>query len=200
MVFQVAGAVLLFDTHFNVHYIELKKTCLESRFFLCTTCLLLPPMKSRIASFLDFFYPPFRRIMPLQTFRYAACGGSNTMLGFMLYYIGFEHIFNRENFHFGISALKPHNAALFFSSSIIFFSGFLLNKYVVFIGSNLKGRIQLFRYFLSFAFNLILNYFMLKMLVEIWNVDPIISQVITIVIIIAISYITQKYFTFKIQV
>lgn len=137
--------------------------------------------------------------MPLQTFRYAACGGSNTLLGFVLYYIGFEYIFNRENFHFGISAFKPHNAALFFSSAVIFFFGFFLNKYVVFIGSNLRGRIQLFRYFLSFTFNLILNYFMLKWLVEYLHADAILSQVITIVVIISISYITQKHFTFKVR-
>ncbi len=156
-------------------------------------------MQNRIAAILDFFYPPFRRIMPLQTFRYAACGGGNTLLGFALYYIGFEYIFNRENFHFGFSAFKPHNAALFFSSSVIFFSGFLLNKYVVFIGSNLRGRIQLFRYFLSFTLNLILNYFMLKLLVEYFHADAILSQVITIVVIISVSYITQKYFTFRVK-
>lgn len=137
--------------------------------------------------------------MPLQTFRYAACGGGNTLLGFALYYIGFEFVFNREDFHFGISAFKPHNAALFFSSAIIFFSGFFLNKYVVFIGSILKGRIQLFRYFLSFTFNLILNYFMLKMLVEFLQMDEIVSQVITIVVIVAVSYLTQKYFTFRVK-
>jgi putative flippase GtrA len=74
-----------------------------------------------------------------------------------------------------------------------------LNKYVVFTGSNLKGRIQLFRYFLSFFLNLVINYFVLKILVEglAWN--PLASQVLTTCIIIAISYLTQKHFTFKIR-
>ena len=32
---------------------------------------------------IDFFYPPFRGLMNLQTFRYAASGGGNTLLGFL---------------------------------------------------------------------------------------------------------------------
>jgi putative flippase GtrA len=77
--------------------------------------------------------------------------------------------------------------------------GFLLNKYVVFIGSQLRGRIQLFRYFLSFSFNLVVNYMMLKLLVEIWGLDPLPAQCITITIIIAISYLTQKHFSFRVK-
>ena len=156
-------------------------------------------MKRRLTSLLDFFYPPFRKVVPLQTFRYAVCGGMNTVFGFLLYITGFEYIFNRKIFDFGISAFKPHNAALFFSSCIVFFTGFLLNKYVVFVGSNLRGRVQLFRYFLSFSFNLTVNYFMLKWLVEGLSLDAILSQVITICFIIALSYVTQKYFTFKVK-
>src|SRR5687768_12703145 len=94
-------------------------------FYVCSQSLLLRRMKNTAITFLDYFYYPFRRIMPLQTFRYAACGGTNTVIGFLLYYISFEYIFSRQIFDFGISAFKPHNAALFLSSCIIFFTGFL---------------------------------------------------------------------------
>lgn len=137
--------------------------------------------------------------MPLQTYRYAVCGGANTVLGFFIYFMGFEYIFNREIFHFGLSAFKPHNAALFLSSSIIFCTGFLMNKFMVFTGSNLRGRIQLFRYFLSFAFNLMLNYLLLKLLVEIFQWNAITSQLLTVFVIISVSYLTQKHFTFRIS-
>lgn len=151
----------------------------------------------QVASLIDYFYPPFRKIMPLQTFRYAACGGANTVLGLTLYAISLRYIFNEQVFYFGISAFKPHNAALFLSSCIVFFVGFALNKYVVFITSQLRGRIQLFRYFLSFFFNLCLNYLMLKLMVEYLHWDPFLSQVLTTILIIAISYMTQKHFSFK---
>lgn len=151
----------------------------------------------QITSLIDVFYPPFRKIMPLQTFRYAACGGANTLLGLTLYAFSLQYIFDEKVFYFGVSAFKPHNAALFLSSCIVFCVGFLLNKYVVFISSQLRGRIQLFRYFLSFFFNLCVNYFLLKIMVEFLHWDPFISQVLTTALIIAISYMTQKHFSFK---
>ncbi len=156
-------------------------------------------MKNSISNILDFFYPPFRRIMPVVTFRYAACGGTNTLLGLLLYYVSYHFIFEKMVVNVGLLSFKPHMAALFMAGSFSFCFGFLINKYVVFTDSNLKGRVQLFRYFLSFAFNLLLNYFMLKMLVEGLAWDAFNSQLLTTVVVIAVSYISQKYFTFKIK-
>ncbi|MEO8769335.1 MAG: GtrA family protein [Ferruginibacter sp.] len=154
-------------------------------------------MKQSLTSLLDAFYPPVKRLMPIQTFRYAACGGANTLLGLSIYWVSLHFIFENRIFDFGISALKPHNAALFFSSGIVFFIGFLLNKYIVFTASNLKGRIQLFRYGLSFLFSLTVNYFILQLFVQVFLWKPFISQVITTGIVIAISYMAQKHFTFR---
>lgn len=151
----------------------------------------------RITSLIDVFYPPFRKMMPLQTFRYAACGGFNTLLGLSLYVISLRYVFNEQIFYFGVAAFKPHNAALFLSSCVVFCVGFLLNKFVVFITSNLRGRIQLFRYFISFFFNLCVNYFLLKIMVEFLHWNPFFSQILTTAMIIALSYMTQKHFSFK---
>ena len=151
----------------------------------------------KITSIIDLFYPPFRRLMPLQTFRYAACGGMNTLLGLAAYFISFHYIFTKENFDLGFIVFKPHNAALFVSFIVSFITGFILNKYVVFITSNLRGRIQLFRYFIAFFLNLVLNYFLLKLFVERLHMEPFLSQVITTVIIVTLSYLTQKHFSFR---
>ncbi|MEO6583195.1 MAG: GtrA family protein [Ferruginibacter sp.] len=151
----------------------------------------------QLTAFVDFFYPPFKRIVPLQTFRYAACGGANTLLGLSIYAFSLQNVFAGKVFQIGITAFKPHNAALFLSSCIVFVVGFILNKYLVFVSSNLKGRIQLFRYFLSFFFNLVINYLLLKLLVEGLGADPFISQLLTTILIIGISYLTQKHFTFR---
>jgi len=156
-------------------------------------------MKQKVTSLLDYLYPPFKKAMSLQTFRYAACGGVNTFMGLLIYAFSLRYLFNNKIFNFGISAFKPHNAALFLSSCIVFLVGFLLNKYVVFIGSNLRGRIQLFRYFLSFFFNLVINYFLLKLLVEVFHWDPFLSQFLTTCFIIVISYMTQKHFSFRVS-
>lgn len=137
--------------------------------------------------------------MPIQTFRYAACGGANAALGLLLYFICIRFVFTGEVADLGFYIFEPHIAALFISSSITFVVGFILNRYIVFTGSFLKGRIQLFRYFLSFTFNLIVNYGMLKLLVEVWGWDAVLSQVLTIMLVIAISYFTQRHFTFKVK-
>ena len=92
---------------------------------------------------------------------------------------------------------KPYNAALFLSFCISFCAGFLLNKYVVFTGSYLRGRIQLFRYFLSFFLNLVINYFLLMAFIELLQMKPFLSQIITTVIIVALGYLTQKHFSFR---
>lgn len=153
--------------------------------------------KDKIIQFIDLFYPPFRRFMPEQTFRYAACGGANTVLGLTVYFIFYQYIFKGEDFDFGFFAFKPHIAALFVSFCVNFIVGFLLMKFVVFVDSNLRGRIQLFRYFLSFAFNLVLNYLLLKLLVEVLHINALLSQFLTTCIIVTVSYLSQKHFTFR---
>lgn len=156
-------------------------------------------LSKNIIRFIDLFYPPFRRFMPEQTFRYAACGGGNTLLGLLLFKISLVYIFKYENVDLGFYTLKPHNAALFLSFCVNFVVGFILMKYVVFVDSNLKGRIQLFRYLLSFLFNLTLNYFLLKIFVEVFGWWPFLSQCLTTVIIVTISYLSQRHFTFRVK-
>jgi len=148
---------------------------------------------------IDFFYPPFKKLMSLQTFRYAASGGINTLLGFSVYFISFKYILEERNLHLGFYAFKSHVAALFISFCFSFPFGFFLMKYVVFTDSNMKGRIQLFRYFMLYLFNLAINYLLLKVFVEVLHIYPVIAQIITTVIIILFSYIAQRNFTFRIK-
>lgn len=146
---------------------------------------------------IDFFYPPFRRLMNLQTFRYAVCGATNTALGFIVFYISFRFIFFGNNLDFGFYVFTPYTVALVLSFCISFPFGFLLLKYVVFTDSNLRGKVQLFRYFLVYLINLALNYVLLKITVEILLIYPTIAQMIDIVILVLLSYLFQKYFTFR---
>lgn len=135
--------------------------------------------------------------MGLQTFRYAASGGANTLLGFAVYFISYRHVLNEENLDIGFYAFKSHIAALFFSFCISFPFGFFLMKYVVFSDSDIKGRVQLFRYFMIYLFNLALNYLLLKVFVETLHIYAVPAQIITIIIIVLFSYAAQRHFTFK---
>jgi putative flippase GtrA len=150
-----------------------------------------------ILPIIDFFYPPFRGLMTMQTFRYAAAGAGNTLLGFVLYFISFKYILLEKQLDLGFYAFKPHVAALFISFCITFLVGFFMAKYVVFSDSNMRGRVQLFRYFMICLFNLVLNYILLKILVERAHVYPVFAQVITTSIVILFSYMAQRHFSFK---
>ena len=146
---------------------------------------------------IDYFYPPFRRIMNLQTFRYAASGGGNTLLGFLIYIISYEFILKKNDLHLGFYSFKPHTAALFISFLITFPIGFFMSKYVVFSDSKMKGRIQLFRYFMICMFNLALNFILLKILVERAHIYAVLAQFLTTSIVILFSYLAQRHFSFR---
>lgn len=156
-------------------------------------------LKNLLIPIIDFFYPPFRKIMPIQTFRYAACGGGNALLAFLGFVFFYRFVFTEEIYHLPFYAIKHYNLALFTSFSISFVVGFVLNKYVVFTASNLKGRVQLFRYILSYSFNVLINYLLLMFLVEYLHLNAILGQIITTVILTIISYNSQHRFTFKVK-
>ncbi len=138
--------------------------------------------------------------MDPQTFRYAACGGGNTLLGLILYFISFKYILHEENLDIGFYAFKPHVAALFISFIVNFCVGFLLMKFVVFSDSNIKGRIQLFRYFLFYVVCLFLNYILLKLLVEYLHIYAIIAQILTTMVVVVFSYLVQRHYAFRVVI
>lgn len=135
--------------------------------------------------------------MPIQTFRYAACGGSNMVLDIFIYFISYHYVLHEQNLKLGFIAFKPHIGALFMSFCITFPVGFLLSKYIVFSKSELRGRIQLFRYLLIVAVCLFLNYSFLKIMVEYMNFYPTVARVFATGIIVTFSFLSQKHFTFK---
>lgn len=154
-------------------------------------------MQEKITGFIDFFYPPFKKIMPIQTFRYAVCGSSNMVLDLFLFYVSFNYIFDQNVVNLGIVSLKGYNAALALSFCVTFPVGFLLSKYIVFNGSYLKGRIQLFRYMVIVVINLFLNYIILNFFVQYLHFFPTVAKLFAIIIIVSFSYLSQKHFTFK---
>lgn len=146
---------------------------------------------------IDFFYPPFRRILPHQTFRYAACGGSNQILNLLVYYISYNFIFKKQDWHLGFITFKPHIAAFLLAFAVTFPIGFLLSRYVVFNESDMKGRQQAVRYITVVLICLLLNYGLLKLFVEVFHWYPTPSMLLTILIVVAFSFLSQKKFAFK---
>ncbi len=135
--------------------------------------------------------------MPIQTFRYAACGGTNTLLDIFIFFYSYNYILHKQVLHIGLLAFKPYVAAFMMSFTISFPTGFLLNRYVVFPGSSLHGRVQLFRYFLLVLICILLNYIFIRLFVEAFHIYPTVGKIITTGIVVVFSYLAQKHFTFK---
>ena len=162
-----------------------------------------------LTKIIDFFYPPFRKIMSEQLFRYAACGGGNLVLDWVLYFLVYNFVIGHEmvNLQFTIhnlqftQALTPHIATLCIVFPITLLTGFWLQKYVTFRVQSTKdkGARQLGRYVLIVAVNLAINYFGLKLCVENLGWYPTPSKMCITLITVAISYIGQKYYTFRIK-
>ena len=160
-----------------------------------------------ITRIIDFFYHPFEKWMSEQLFRYAACGGGNMVLDWILYFLIYNFVIGHEvvnlqfsifNFQFA-QAITPHIATLCIVFPITLLTGFWLQKYVTFTASDLHGVRQLGRYTLIVAVNLAINYFGLKLCVETLGWYPTPSKMVITLLTVAISYLGQKYYTFRIK-
>jgi putative flippase GtrA len=146
---------------------------------------------------IDWFYPPFSKYVPLETFRYGATGGMNTAFDIFLYFIFYNFVFDKQIFNLGFISISPHIAAFLFVFPVTFSTGFILAKYVTFTQSVLKGRIQLFRYGVSVTGSILLNYFLLKLFVDGFGWWATASKIVTTLIVVVYSYVLQKHFTFR---
>lgn len=156
-------------------------------------------MRKGLLRIIDFFYPLASKWISISTFRYLATGGLNALLSVIGYFLIYNFVLKQENVSFGPYLVTAHTLALFINSVLTFLVGFALNKYLVFTSSNLKGRIQLFRYGTIFLINIFLNFAFLKILVEGLHFFPSIAYGIITILLGVFSYLSQKYFSFKVK-
>jgi putative flippase GtrA len=152
-----------------------------------------------IHSVIEFFYFDFLKFIPLTTFKYLACGGSTALLDLIIYFISYNFIFDKQAVPVFDIEIGAHIAAFIVSFAFSFPMGFYLSKYVVFTHSELRGRVQLFRYGLTVLSCIGLNYLFLKLFVDAfgWYATP--SKALTTGLVAVYSFFTQQYFSFKVQ-
>jgi putative flippase GtrA len=156
-------------------------------------------LKDFVLVILNIAYLPFRKVLPLQTFRYAACGAANTLMDIFIYFISYNFILKKEIVYTPLGAVSPYIAAFFMAFTISFPTGFYLNRNIVFTGLQLSERNQLFRYFFLVLVCIFLNYLFIKLFVEQFELFPTVAKVLTTVLVVSFSYVSQKHFTFKIK-
>ena len=148
---------------------------------------------------IDKFYFPFlHKLVPLQTFRYAVCGGANMAFDLFLYFILYNFVLEKEGVvHFGhLFAISSYNIAWMIVFPITFFTGFWLNRNVAFCVTDARASGQVVRYAISVAGSLLLNYVCIKLFVEVCGVWPTPAKALTTAVCVIYSYLAGRYFTF----
>ncbi len=152
-----------------------------------------------IRAAIDIFYPLCSKYMSLQFFRYGVTGAANLLFDWVLYFFIYNFILQHRMLNLGFVTISSHIATFGFKFPIVFLSGFLLQKYVTFSVSYLRGHVQMFRYLVVFMINIVINYAGLKLLVDGLNVYPSISNIIISILTVFVSYFFQKKYTFKVS-
>lgn len=138
--------------------------------------------------------------MPHQTFRYAACGGGNTMLDFIIFAVVNDIILKNKRLHITNSFVPDaHNVAIACCFFVTFPLGFYLSRYVVFQELTTSKRKQFIKYAAVVMFCFVLNYGFMNFFVNSLQIEAKLAKLITTVFVVLFSYLAQKHFTFKLE-
>lgn len=162
---------------------------------------MLGKLRDIIVAVIDFCHKPFAKIIPTQTFRYIACGGANTVAGLLIYSVVFVRILHQAEYVHIVGDLHITSRIAAWAIQFLFCLpvGFLLSSYVVFPESQIHGRVQLFRYIMSTLIFLLMSYVLTKVFAIIMPiVRADIANIFVAMITTVLSYLTQRFFTFKI--
>ncbi len=155
-------------------------------------------LAEKITKLIDLFYvKPLRGVVPLQTFRYAVCGGGNLVINWLLYALLYDVVLGFDYLNLGFVYLSRHIAALAVTFPVTLFTGYWLQSRISFKGSPLGDRVSSVRYLVTTLGSLAINYVCLKLFVEWVGLYAPVAQVVTSLITIIYSYILQKYWTFR---
>lgn len=150
-----------------------------------------------LTSIIDALYIKLlERVISRDTFGYCLCGAVNMVLDTVWYFLIYHFIVLERNVDLGIVVVSPHIAALIVVFPITFFTGFLLNRYVVFRATAQRSGKQLVRYALSVVGSILLNYILMKLFVELCHIWPTISKMMTTAIVAIYSFLAARYFSF----
>jgi putative flippase GtrA len=150
-----------------------------------------------LTSIIDALYiKQLERIISRGTFGYCLCGAANMVLDAVWYYVIYHYIVLERNVDLGIVVISPHIAALIVVFPITFFTGFLLNRYVAFRATSQRSGKQLVRYALSVVGSIVLNYILMKIVVDMCHIWPTISKMLTTTIVAVYSFLAARYFSF----
>ncbi len=152
-----------------------------------------------IRAFLDFFYPIVSRIFDKTTYYYAVAGSTNLVLGWVLFWVLDHWVIHSKTVELPLFKHPVHSYTVIAAvcGVVSFLFGFLMMRYVVFTESQIKGRIQFFRYGLSALISATVNWLLIKLMVDTFAWNASLCNVFASLVVVTISYFLQRKFSFK---
>ena len=114
-----------------------------------------------------------------QVVRYAVCGGGNMVFDWILYFLIYNFVIGHEMIYVRCTMYDV--------------------RCTMYDVRSMRGVRQLMRYILIVAVNLAVNYLGLKLCVENFGWYPTPSKMLITIVTVIISYLGQKYYTFKVK-
>jgi putative flippase GtrA len=144
-----------------------------------------------------------KKVLKLKVVRYFFTALTATGVDLTVYFIACNFIFkNQDHRLFNLVTLSASTMSLCISFSCGLVTNFTLTKIFVFHDSDLRTRHQFMRYTAVALVFFGLNYLMMKYLIghfELLSVHTTIARGITAVSIGVLSFITHKFFSFKVN-
>ncbi|WP_296703388.1 GtrA family protein [Algoriphagus sp.] len=157
-------------------------------------------LKKGIESFLQFFYPIFKKWLAYDVYAYLAVGAINTALNILLFAILYEFILPKDGWILADYLIASYTLALLISFFATIPTGFWLSKNFAFKSASSetkKTTKQLFKYILVVGQGLGSDYLILKGLIVFFEMEPTVAKIFSTVIVLTVNFLLQKYFTFK---
>ena len=139
-----------------------------------------------------------RYLLSLKPVRYFFSAGIATVVDVLVYYLVYNFVLHQNELNvFGNLVFKAPTVALTCSYSCGLITNFSITKYFVFHESELKGRVQLFRFILVAMVVLIANYFFMYFLINILHWYPTLSRAVSAISIGIFSFVAHRFFSFR---
>jgi len=156
-------------------------------------------MVQLIRSFLDLFYPIVAKIFDKTTYYYAVAGCTNLLSGWVLFWVLDRWVIHSKRVVLPFFEHPVHSYTVIAAACGVFsfLFGFTMMRYIVFTESQLKGRVQFFRYGLSALISATVNWILIKLMVDTFAWNASLCNVFASVVVVTISYFLQRKFSFR---
>lgn len=131
--------------------------------------------------------------------RYLFTAGVATVVDVAIYFVVFNFILEKNDITSPWIVIGAPTFSLCVSFSCGMTTNFLLTRFFVFSGSDLKSGSQFFRYAMVAIAVLISNYYLMSLLIKGLHWYPTIARGFSAISIGVLSYLTHKTFSFRIK-